>query len=206
MKVKDITGQKFGRLTALYRLHNYHKKDAHWLCVCKCGNLKEIRLDHLQNGNTQSCECLAKEATSKRSLKHKRCNTRLYHIWTSMKRRCYNKTAKEYKYYGARGIAVCSEWKDDFMSFYTWSIANGYNDNLTIDRIDVNGDYEPNNCRWATPKQQARNRRNNRTFTYNGETRCLSEWCEILGLNYHTISVRINLHKWSIEKALELEV
>lgn len=205
MKVKDITGQQFGRLTVLYRLHNNHKKDAYWLCVCDCGNLKEVRLDHLQNGNSKSCGCLAKEITSKRSVKHKQCNTRLYKIWGSMKRRCYNVKDKRYTDYGGRGIAVCSEWRNDFMSFYNWSMANGYNDNLTIDRIDVNGNYEPSNCRWATHKQQARNRRNNKLYTLNGVTKCLAEWCEILGLNYHTINVRINVHNWSIEKALELE-
>lgn len=121
-----------------------------------------------------------------------------------MKKRCYLKCNHDYKNYGARGIAVCDEWRNDFMAFYNWSMANGYNDTLTIDRIDVNGNYEPNNCRWCNMKQQARNRRNNIYFTYNGETHCLTDWCEILGLNRKTIYERLR-HGWSYKRALGLE-
>lgn len=121
-----------------------------------------------------------------------------------MKYRCYNKNGKDYKNYGGRGIAVCSDWLDNFMSFYNWSMANGYDNNLTIDRIDNDKGYEPNNCRWVDMKQQSRNTRQNRNITINGETRCLADWCEILGLNYDKIYNR--LYKgWSIEKALELK-
>lgn len=136
--------------------------------------------------------------------KHKKCDTRLYCIFGAVKSRCYNKNNKRYKDYGGRGIAVCDEWKDDFMSFYNWAILNGYNDTLTIDRIDVNGNYEPSNCRWVTPKQQARNRRSNRNYTINGETHCLKEWCEIVGLNYRTVQYRINILNQNIERALRL--
>lgn len=198
-KFKDLTGQKFGRLTALYRLHNITGKTK-WLCACDCGNLKEVTLSDLKKGNTQSCGCLYKDIHTK----HKKCDTRLYCIFGAVKSRCYNKNNKRYKDYGGRGIAVCSEWKDNFQAFYDWAINNGYNDSLTIDRIDVNGNYEPSNCRWVTPKQQARNRRSNRNYTIKGETHCLSEWCEILGLNYRTVQYRINILNQNIERALRL--
>lgn len=204
-KVVDITGQKFGRLTVLDKLHNYHKKDTYWLCVCECGNLKEVTSSHLTTGKTKSCGCLRKENSGNRLRIHGKCNTRLHSIWQNMKNRCYHKKSNRYKYYGARGIAVCSEWKDDFMNFYDWSMANGYADNLTIDRIDVNGNYEPNNCRWVDYKTQSRNRRSVKRVTINNETHCLSEWCEILDIKYNTVQTRIYNRGWSIEKALELE-
>jgi hypothetical protein len=199
-KFKDITGQKFGKLTALYRLNN-HKKckyyGSYWLCVCECGNLTEVYLGSLTRGNSTSCGCSIK--------KHGKSNNPLYRNWLGMKTRCCNKTDEHYEDYGERGIKVCNEWLHDFQAFYDWSMSNGYKEGLTIDRIDVNGDYEPNNCRWASRKTQARNRRSNRTFTINGETRCLSEWCEILNLNYNTVLTRINKLKWSISKALEVK-
>lgn len=204
MKFIDLKGQKFERLTALYRLHNYHKKGTHWLCVCDCGNLTEVQGGHLREGRIKSCGCLRNETTIKRSTKHGYKHTRLYSIWQHMKYRCCNKNGKDYKNYGGRGIAVCSDWLDNFMSFYNWSMANGYDNNLTIDRIDNGKGYEPNNCRWVDMKQQSRNTRQNRNITINGVTRCLAEWCEILGLNYDKIYNR--LYKgWSIEKALELK-
>ena len=200
-KFKDISGKKFGRLTALYKLHNHHDKGhTYWLCACDCGNLVEICLSSLQNGKTKSCGCLRKDIITK----HGKSNTRLYNIYYAMKVRCYNKNRKDYKNYGGRGIKICDEWQDNFQAFYDWSMSHGYDDTLTIDRIDNNGNYEPNNCRWVTVKQQNRNRRSNINFTCNGETHCLKEWCEILGLNYSTVQIRIQ-RNWSIERALELE-
>lgn len=137
--------------------------------------------------------------------KHGQCATRLYHTWENMKKRCYNKNNNHYKWYGARGIAVCDEWKDDFQAFYDWSKNNGYNNNLTIDRIDNNGNYEPNNCRWVDMKQQQRNRRSNKNITINGETHCLVEWCEIYNMPYDKVKHRINQCNWSIKRALGLE-
>lgn len=138
------------------------------------------------------------------TLKHGKSKTRLYHTWKHIKQRCYNTNDKDYKYYGGRCIAVCDEWLKDFMNFYNWAINNGYNENLTIDRIDVNGNYEPSNCRWVDRKQQSRNRRNIKRYTINGKTHCLSDWCEILGLKSNTVRIRL-YRGWSIEKALGLE-
>lgn len=196
---KDLTNKKFGRLTALYRLHNTGNKTK-WLCICDCGNLKEARQDQLCNGRTKSCNCLYKDSNAI----HGKSNTRLYTIWQNMKARCYQKTARNYKDWGGRGIKVCDEWKHTFENFYSWSMENGYQNDLTIERIDVDGNYAPDNCKWMTIQEQQRNTTRNRKFTYNGETHCLKEWCEILGLNYQTVLAR---HKrgWSISQSLELE-
>lgn len=204
-KIKDRTGQKFGRLTALYRLHNYHKQGTYWLCVCDCGNIAEVKSSKLGIGHTKSCGCLQKETVSKLNVKHKKANTRLYKLFIDMKKRCYNQNSKSYKYYGERGVIICDEWLNDFMVFHDWSISHGYKDNFTIDRIDVNGNYEPNNCRWVDMKTQNRNSRHNRNYTINGETHCLSEWCEKLNLKYKNIIQRINKYGWSINEALELK-
>lgn len=204
-KFKDISGQKFGRLTTLHRLHNYHKKGTYWLCVCECGNLTEIYLGSLQRGTTTSCGCYHKEIVTKLATKYKNHNVRMYRIWNNLRDKCYNENNKAYKYYGKRGIKICDKWLNSFDIFYDWAMANGYDDNLTIDRIDNNKGYSPNNCRWTTMKQQNRNKRSNRNYTINGETHCLKEWCEILGLKYNTIIGRINQYGWSIERALELE-
>lgn len=127
---------------------------------------------------------------------------RIYRIWSHLKDRCFCKTNKDYKKYGLRGITICNDWKDKqkgFINFYNWSINNGYKDNLTIDRINNNGNYEPNNCRWVTLLEQARNRRNNKNITYNNETHCISEWAEILNIPRKCLEHR--LKKWSMEQA-----
>lgn len=198
--VKDITGQKFGRLTALYKLHNYHKRATYWLCVCDCGNFTEVRGTNLRYGQTKSCGCLNTEIC----MKHGKSYTRIHRIWAGVKNRCHNTKNKDYQDYGGRGIAVCDEWRNDFMAFYNWSMANGYDDTLTIDRIDNNKGYEPNNCRWVNQKQQNRNRRSCLKYTINGVTKCLSEWVNIYHINYETARSRLK-SDWTIQQALELE-
>ena len=136
------------------------------------------------------------------SYKHGLKHTRQYRIWLQMKNRCFNKNTSRYKDYGGRGITVCDEWRNDFKAFYDWSMSNGYSDDLTIDRINNDGDYEPNNCRWVTMKVQNRNSRNCHTLTYNGETHTVTEWAEKLGVSRHLISNRINAYGWSVEDAL----
>lgn len=129
-----------------------------------------------------------------------RSKTKLYSVWKTMKYRCSNKNNHKYKNYGGRGIKVCDEWKD-YSLFKAWALSNGYRDNLTIDRVDVDGNYEPNNCRWVDMKTQQRNRSNNKLIEYKGETKCLSEWVEITGIGHKTILYRLN-NGWSVEKAL----
>ena len=136
---------------------------------------------------------------------HSKRHTRLYRIWLQMKNRCYNIKTERYDDYGGRGITVCDEWKNDFMSFYNWSMLNGYADNLTIDRIENDGNYEPSNCRWVTVKIQNRNSRKCNMITYKGETHCLKEWSEILGLPYGALKDR-KKYGWSIERMFETPV
>lgn len=195
-KLKDLTGQRFGKLTALYRIHNYHKKRVHWLCICDCGNLAEVASCNLQSQTTNSCGCLYQE--------HGKSHDRLYKLYYNIKDRCYNKNSTSYKDYGARDIKVCQEWLDDFMNFYNWAINNGYREGLTIDRIDNDKGHSPDNCRCATNKEQIRNRRNTKYVTYKGETKPLAEWCEILNLNYDTVQSRLR-YSWPVDRALELK-
>lgn len=138
------------------------------------------------------------------NLRHGMRNTRLYDIWRSMKQRCYNPKTNRYKKYGGRGITVCDEWKDNFQSFYDWAMSNGYSDDLSIDRIDPNGNYESNNCRWATAKQQANNRTNNNIIEFNGEVHTLAQWSEITGIKMATIGARLQ-KGWSVSDALTIK-
>lgn len=183
-----------------------------WRCICSCKDHNEIVAcgANLRNGNTLSCGCLQKEKTIKSKLTHgdarKRKQNRLYKIWSDMKERCSNSNNNAYKDYGGRGIIVCNEWEQSYEVFKEWAINNGYKSNLTIDRINVNGNYEPENCRWVTNKIQQNNRRNNRYIKYNGETKTLSEWAEYMGVNVHTLCSRINQQGMPIDEALTVDV
>ena len=208
---KDITGRVYGRLTVIERVENDKHNQARWKCLCECGNYTVAVTSELNRGNVRSCGCLSREISKKVNFKHGFKYTRLYKIWGSMKKRCYNPNSPNYKYYGAKGIKICDEWKNDFKVFHDWAYANGYDENAeygkcTIDRIDVNGNYEPSNCRWVDVKSQERNRGNNNFITYNNETHCISEWAEILGINYITLHQRICKYNWSIERAFTTSV
>ncbi len=127
---------------------------------------------------------------------------KLHPVWRNMKGRCYNPKHEKYPVYGGRGIKICDEWRNSFQAFYDWAMTHGYQDGLSIDRIDVNGNYEPSNCRFATRKEQGRNIRNNRHVTYKGETKTIPEWSEIAGLPYMVVYSRLVYHGWSVERAL----
>lgn len=189
---KDLTGQRFGRLLVI-SLNHIDNGKAYWNCKCDCGNQISVLRSSLTSGNTQSCGCYKKDLDKTRSIKHKMTKTRIFNIWVGMKQRCYNPKSSSYKNYGIRGIKICDEWLQDFMNFYNWSIENGYRENLTIDRIDINGNYEPANCRWITQAEQTRNTRSNVKITINGQTKLLSDWARESGIDRRTISRRIRL-------------
>lgn len=186
---KDLTGQRFGRLTVLEFVPN-DKSNSYWKCKCDCGNETLVAGEKLTRNHTQSCGCLQKEITSQMFRKHGYSENRLHKTWRGMKDRCYNINDKSYKYYGGRGITVCDKWKDDFYAFRDWAMTHGYDVTLTIDRIDVDGNYEPKNCRWADTKTQARNMRNNIMVIYQGKKRCLAEAAELAQIPYKTLLAR----------------
>ena len=204
-KFEDLTGRRFGRLYVLKREGTHvspgGSKKALWLCVCDCGNLTTTRTRELKGGHTQSCGCLQRERTSMASKKHGMRHERLYHSWIDMKQRCQNPNNSRYDDWGGRGIEVCPEWRDSFEAFRDWALANGYRDDLTIERKDVNGHYCPENCCWITKEQQQRNKRNNRIITYNGKTQTLQQWADELGMHETTLLYRLK-KEWTLEKAL----
>jgi hypothetical protein len=206
MKLIDLTGQRFGFLVVLERAENKGKHTC-WLCKCDCGNEKIISGKSLRKGLTISCGCYAKEQRRKATTKHGFARTRLNYLYDRMKHRCYSTKDKYYKNYGARGIKVCEEWLKDSRNFYRWAIENGFDENApymkcTLDRIDVNGDYSPENCRFVDIKTQCNNRTTNFLITYDGLTMNATGWGKKKGLNPSTIIKRIK-SGWNIKEALE---
>lgn len=157
--MRDLKGYKFGQLTVLREgTRDKGNGERTWLCKCDCGKFKNVRGSHLKSGATKSCGCLIKMKSGAKP-KHGLCKSRTYRIWHCMKQRCYDPKHKSYPDYGGRGITVCAEWLNDPLAFHSWAITHGYSDDLSIDRINVDGNYEPSNCRWATTKEQRANRR-----------------------------------------------
>lgn len=202
-KLQDLTGVRFGRLLVLRRGANGNSGAVRWVCRCDCGTEKEHFANGLRSGQTASCGCSQVErfrAYGKAKRKHGLSRTKEEDAYRHMMARCYNEKAPQYKNYGGRGIRVCDSWRESITAFAS-DMGPCPSVTHSVERIDVNGDYEPSNCRWATWKEQQRNRRNNRMVTLRGETKPLAQWCEDLGLNYARIHARLR-KGWSPEKAL----
>ncbi|MGH1280534.1 hypothetical protein [Bacillus basilensis] len=182
MYSKDYTGKRYGKLSVVSR--EVKNNRSYYKCLCDCGEYVITRSDSLTSGKTKSCGCLSVETNRKVHSKHKDSNTRLYRIYQKMRNRCNDPKNYRFTRYGGRGITVCDEWKNDYESFKKWALEHGYNDKLTIDRINNDGNYEPNNCRWTDVKTQSNNTSRNKYIEYKGETKTLVQWCEELNYSY----------------------
>jgi hypothetical protein len=200
MRLNDLTGKRFGRLV-VQSIAPKTSRQTRWVCKCDCGNIVIVFGSNLTHGLTKSCKCLHKQVTSKINSSHGMTNTRLFHIWTGIIQRCTNKNSPSYKNYGGRGISVCNEWHNSFLVFCNWAVSNGYSDDLTIDRINNDGNYESSNCRWATGIEQGGNRRDNHRLTFNNKTMTIAEWAREIGIPMRTLWKRLNDGE-SIESAL----
>lgn len=197
MELRDkYVGKKYGKLTILSVCRENGETMGD--CLCECGNISHTYINKVVHGAISSCGC------EKGNIKHRGKNTRLYSIWQGMKNRCLNPNACNYKYYGGKGIKICDEWVDNFEEFQKWSLSNGYSDNLTIDRIDVNGDYEPSNCRWATSYEQNNTHKSSvYEIKHNNEIYSLKEFCSLMGLSYPKIQTQLYRGKTTIEEIEE---
>lgn len=206
--IENLVGKKYGRWLVISRAEDKiivgNRHIRHWLCKCDCGTERVVKEQSLKDGTSKSCGCyhsdIMHDICRKTTTTHGMSNDRLYRIYEHMKNRCYNTKDVRYKYYGGRGITVCDEWQE-FEPFMEWALSNGYRDNLSIDRINVDLGYFPSNCRWATIEEQAQNKRNVRYYEYNGEEHCISEWARIYNMNYKKLWKRLE-RGWDIEKAL----
>lgn len=203
-KDNSVIGKRFGSLVV--KTESRTGGRSYCECVCDCGNTKTVRRNHLLSGATRSCGCYLKENTRVMSRTHGMSRTRIYRIWKGMKNRCCNENIPQYSDWGGRGITVCDEWKHDFKSFYEWAVNNGYDEKLSIDRIDNNEGYCPENCRWVTEKEQALNRRSNVYITHNGVTKHISEWDVDIGVKKSgRVRARLNAG-WNISDAVTTHV
>lgn len=206
MSFVDLTGMKFGRLTVLERAENYitpsnGKKRSQWLCECECGNKCVVQSGHLKSGHTQSCGCYNRDIVKEKGRTHGESKTSLYFVWKSMRQRCKNPNNSRYWDYGGRGIDVCAEW-DDFLNFKEWAYENGYAEGLTIDRIDNDKGYSPENCRVTDYIVQGNNKRNVRQVEYNGKKQTIREIADRVGIDRDLLSQRVFIHGWDIDKAI----
>lgn len=199
---KDLSGKRFGRLEAIRRVGFDSRQSSLWECRCDCGNIAIVRINSLTTGNTKSCGCYMKDVVSsmtiKRNTTHGKSRSRTYRIWNKIKERCQDHNNKSYENYGARGIKICDRWRK-----YENFIADMGEcpEGLTIERIDNDKGYFPNNCKWATRKEQNNNTRANRILEFKGQRKTLAQWSELVGINYKTIHTRLS-NGWPIEKAL----
>ena len=205
--IKDVTGQRRGRLTAILFTGRRTQPggNAIWLCRCDCGKYVERPWVTTANSQTPSCGCYVKDRMSALNKTHGGRHERLYLVWMDMKRRCRDPKDIEYHNYGARGIEVCSEWQD-YAKFREWALSSGYQDDVkhgacTLDRIDTNGNYNPSNCRWADMETQCNNRRSNVLIEYNGHVKTMSQWAKHFGVRYTLLQKRLK-SGWDFEKAV----
>lgn len=203
--MKDMTGKRFGRLTVIEPAFVDARGEWHWACKCDCGNLKTVAGNKLRSGNTRSCGCLQTEERGKGKITHHKTDTKLYIIWLNMKARCGNPKNTMYYRYGGRGITVCQEWIHDFAEFMKWAESAGYQEGLSIERIDVEKGYSPENCRWIQKKDQWLNRSDSHRLTAFGKTQTMKEWSEETGIKLDTIERRVNAYGWSPEKAVSVK-
>jgi len=176
-----LVGTKHGRLTIIAKAGISHLKKKRVRCECECGNRVEVDLQSLRSGNTRSCGCYWREVVKECNRTHGMTGTALYNTWRGMKSRCLNKNADNYRNYGGRGIKICTEWMS-FDGFHQWAVGSGYKRGLTIERIDNDGDYCPENCQWDTRLQQNNNRRSSHRITFNGKTRTIAAWARVTGI------------------------
>lgn len=207
--IKDLKGQRFGRLLVREYVGSENKRSM-WLCVCDCGKEKVISSKNLLTNGIKSCGCLKDKGYTKGDVVQGACGDRLYRVYKSMIHRCYYPNEEMYKNYGGRGIRVCDEWLNSFAIFKEWALNNGYDKNApfgkcTLDRIDVNGNYEPNNCRWADMKTQLNNTTWNVNLTANGVTMTFEEWSKRLGIKLNTLRSRHH-RGWSDERVVNTPV
>lgn len=199
-KKKDLTGQKFNHWTVL-KFDKKYKGRYYWLCKCDCGTIRSVEVRKLKYNGSKSCGCIINKKMKPGEGLALPYYTSISKTLSRMLERCENPKNTRYKNYGGRGITVCKEWHD-YRNFYKWAIENNYEPGLTIERIDVNGNYCPENCKWITKKQQAQNTTKSILVTINGETHCLSEWCRILNMPIGTVMSRVFGLKWNIGKSL----
>jgi len=201
-KLKDITGNKYSKLTVIEHLGVRGRRTHYWKCQCDCGKIIETSGDNLKRGKSKSCGCISKECSWNKT--HGMSKTSEYTIWNSMKMRCVNSNSEAYSYYGGRGIKVCQRWMDSFENFY--EDMGKRPDGMSIDRIDVNGDYCPENCRWTTNEEQSRNKRDNVYIEYDGKTKILSDWAKEINISVQSLYNRLTKYGYSVEEAFNLKL
>lgn len=198
----DMTGKKYGRLTVLKLDHKDKRNECFWLCRCDCGNTTIVSGYKLRTGHTRSCGCYREETRGDHHRSHGMTDTKLYTIWCNMKARCHNPKNDMYYRYGARGIQVCDEWRNSFDTFMEWANKAGYREGLSIERVDIDKGYNPENCRWITKKEQYLNRSDSHLVTAFGKTQTIKEWADESGIAFDTIERRLNAYGWDAERAV----
>ena len=204
-KLEINQGDKFGKWIIVEEIASKiisNKPRRMFRCKCECGNIGEVQLACLRNGHSTSCGCEQKKKASIANTKHGLEKHPLYNTWKNMKKRCNNPNASEYNNYGGRGICVCEDWSNNFQNFYDWAVNNGWSKELTIDRIDTNGNYCPENCRWSTIEVQMNNMTKNHYIEYNENTYTLSTLAKYLDISYNIVRYRLSHCRWNVEQLI----